>query len=48
MSKSRKIAIITSSFNSEITVNLYDGALNILLSNDIPKENIESFWVPGA
>ena len=48
MSKSKKIAIITSSFNSDITVNLYDGALNTLISNDIPKENIESFWVPGA
>ena len=43
-----KIAIIVSSFNSEITVNLYDGAINCLLSNDLPKENIETYWVPGA
>ena len=43
-----KIAIIVSSFNSEITVNLYDGAINCLKNNNIPEMNIETFWVPGS
>ncbi|MBG74132.1 MAG: 6,7-dimethyl-8-ribityllumazine synthase [Chloroflexi bacterium] len=48
MKTNKKIAIITSSFNSNITVNLYDGAINTLISNDVPSENIKSIWVPGA
>tara|TARA_B100000686_G_C16197330_1_gene668835 strand:+ start:138 stop:602 length:465 start_codon:yes stop_codon:yes gene_type:complete len=48
MITNKKIAIITSSFNSDITVNLYDGAVNTLISNEIPNENIKSIWVPGA
>jgi len=43
-----KIAIIVSSFNSEITVNLYDGAINCLMNNDVPAMNIETYWVPGS
>ena len=43
-----KIAVIVSSFNSEITVNLYDGAINCLKNNNIPEMNIETYWVPGA
>lgn len=43
-----KIAIIVSSFNSEITVNLYDGAINCLMNNDVPSMNIETYWVPGS
>ena len=43
-----KIAVIVSSFNSEITVNLYDGAINCLKNNNIPEMNIETFWVPGS
>ena len=43
-----KIAIIVSSFNSEITVNLYDGAINCLMNNDVPEMNIETYWVPGS
>ena len=42
------IAVIVSSFNSEITVNLYDGAINCLKNNNIPEMNIETYWVPGA
>ena len=43
-----KIAVIVSSFNSEIKVNLYDGAINCLKNNNIPEMNIETYWVPGA
>ena len=43
-----KIAVIISSFNSEITVNLYDGAINSLKNNNIPEMNIETYWVPGS
>ena len=43
-----QIAVIVSSFNSEITVNLYDGAINCLKNNNIPEMNIETYWVPGA
>tara|TARA_B110000014_G_C19991342_1_gene513466 strand:+ start:513 stop:974 length:462 start_codon:yes stop_codon:yes gene_type:complete len=43
-----KIAVIISSFNSEITVNLYDGAINCLKNNNIPEMNIETYWVPGS
>ena len=43
-----KIAVIVSSFNSEITVNLYDGAINCLKNNNIPEMNIETYWVPGS
>ena len=43
-----KIAIIVSSFNSEITVNLYDGAINCLKNNDISGVNIKTYWVPGS
>ena len=43
-----KIAIIVSSFNSEITVNLYDGAINCLMNNDVTEMNIETYWVPGS
>ena len=43
-----KIAVIVSSFNSEITVNLYDGAINSLKNNNIPEMNIETYWVPGS
>ena len=43
-----KIAIIVSSFNYELTVNLYDGAINCLMNNDVPEMNIETYWVPGS
>ena len=43
-----KIAVIISSINSEITVNLYDGAINCLKNNNIPEMNIETYWVPGS
>ena len=43
-----KIAVIVSSFNSEITVNLYDGAINCLKDNNIPEMNINTYWVPGS
>jgi len=43
-----KIAVIVSSFNSEITVNLYDAAINCLKNNNISEMNIETYWVPGS
>lgn len=43
-----KIAIITSRFNEDITEKLYEGAIERARELNIPAENIESQWVPGA
>ena len=43
-----KIGIVYSSWNSEITDNLYDGAFTTLIELGINKENITSFKVPGS
>jgi len=48
MQMNNKIAVIVSSFNSEITVNLYDGAISCLRNNNVPEMNIETYWVPGS
>ena len=43
-----KIGIVYSSWNSDITDNLYDGAFTTLIELGINKENITSFKVPGS
>ena len=45
---SKKIAIVVSEWNEEITGSLYEGAYQSLLQNGIQKENILSLSVPGS
>lgn len=44
----KRIAIVYSEWNSEITYALRDGAVNTLLVNGVEKENVELFSVPGS
>ena len=46
--KGYKIAIISSSFNEEITGNLIQGAVKSLTVNGVSHEDIRIFYVPGA
>ena len=48
VSKDVKIAIIASRFNEFITNKLLGGALDALTRHDVPEENIDIAWVPGA
>lgn len=43
-----KIAIVISRFNSSITKELLDGALDALKRHEVKNENIDVFWTPGA
>ena len=43
-----KIGIVYSSWNSDITDKLYDGAFSTLIELGVNKENITSFKVPGS
>jgi len=45
---SKRIAIVISEWNEEITDSLYEGALNTLLQNGIQKQNIIKTYVPGS
>ena len=45
---SKKIAIIISEWNEEITDSLYEGAVNTLVQNGIQKQNIIKVNVPGS
>lgn len=44
----KKIAIIVSEWNTEITESLYSGALNTLVKQGVKQENIEKIYVPGS
>ena len=46
--KSKKVGIIKSLWNIDITNKLYTGAVNTLLENNIKKENIITLNVPGS
>ncbi|MDO5088436.1 MAG: 6,7-dimethyl-8-ribityllumazine synthase [Leptotrichiaceae bacterium] len=46
--KNLKIGIVAGRFNEFITSKLVGGAADILIRNDVDKENIETAWVPGA
>ena len=48
VSKDVKIAIIASRFNEFITNKLLGGAMDALTRHDVPEENIDIAWVPGA
>lgn len=42
------IGIVVSEWNDEITSNLCKGAVQTLLENNVPEENIKILKVPGA
>ena len=44
----KKIAIVISEWNEEITDSLFEGASNTLLQNGIQKQNIIKIYVPGS
>lgn len=48
VSKDIKIGIVAARFNEFITSKLLSGAVDALNRHEIPKENIEVAWVPGA
>jgi 6,7-dimethyl-8-ribityllumazine synthase len=46
--KNIKIGIVAARFNEFITSKLLSGAIDGLHRHDVPDENIETAWVPGA
>lgn len=44
----RRVAVIASRFNEEVTRKLVDGALEGLVSHGVAFEAIDVLWVPGA
>lgn len=44
----RRVAVIASRFNEEVTRKLVDGALDGLVSHGVSFEAIDVIWVPGA
>lgn len=46
--KGKRIAVIYSEWNSEITYSLKNGAVNTLIKNGVEKKDIETFSVPGS
>ena len=45
---STKISIVAAEFNSQITVNLVEGAKSVLLDRGLKESDISIYWVPGA
>lgn len=48
VSSSIKVGIVAARFNEFITSKLLSGAIDSLSRHEIPEENIEVAWVPGA
>ena len=46
--KNLKFAIVVSRFNEFITQKLLSGAIDCLVRHEIPENEIEVYWVPGA
>lgn len=46
--KNMKIGIVVARFNEFITSKLLSGALDGLKRHEVPEENIDVAWVPGA
>lgn len=44
----RRVAIVASRFNEEVTRKLLEGALEALVSHGVAFESIDVAWVPGA
>lgn len=45
---SKKIGIVVSDWNEEITGSLFEGAFDSLIRNGVQKENIYTIHVPGS
>lgn len=43
-----RIAVVASRFNTDITQSLLDGALRCSEEKGLEKDQVETFWVPGA
>lgn len=43
-----KVGIVVARFNEFITAKLLGGALDGLKRHDVPEENVDVAWVPGA
>lgn len=43
-----KVGIVVARFNDFITTKLLDGAVDCLIRHDVPTDNIDVAWVPGA
>lgn len=48
VAKEIKIGIVTARFNEFITSRLLGGAMDGLKRHDVPEENVDVAWVPGA
>lgn len=48
VAKEIKIGIVTARFNDFITSRLLGGAMDGLKRHDVPEENVDVAWVPGA
>jgi 6,7-dimethyl-8-ribityllumazine synthase len=44
----RRVAIVSSRFNEEVTRPLADGAMDALLKHGVALDDIDMVWVPGA
>ena len=48
VSQEMKVAVVCSRFSSFIVTKLLEGALDGLKRHDVPEENIDIAWCPGA
>lgn len=48
VAKEIKIGIVTARFNDFITSRLLGGAMDSLKRHEVPEENVDVAWVPGA
>ncbi|MFP9116151.1 6,7-dimethyl-8-ribityllumazine synthase [Flavobacterium sp. RNTU_13] len=46
--KGLRFGIVVSEWNDNITSGLYNGALQALLENNVPQEDIVTWYVPGS
>lgn len=44
----RRVAVVASRFNEEITRKLVDGAMETLVAKGVAFDHIDLIWVPGA
>jgi 6,7-dimethyl-8-ribityllumazine synthase len=44
----RRIGVVVSRFNEEITTKLHDGALECLVKHGVKLHDVDVVWVPGA
>ena len=44
----RRIAVVASRFNENITQKLVDGALDALVRHGVAPDDVDLCWVPGA